>query len=176
MTQVLADPVKDDRRQLNLTDERVAAPTEEPAHTTSVVTVVHHEIAARGIAEQASTSLGLRHRLNLLGREVVLPHQAGAQVLGPRSLGVRPTPLTEALIPTSLVGLPVPTAAFVRARLAVGPQVLARLREGLKRQVLTTVCASLHAISMAYQHGNVWRLDQPCHADVLLELANRETP
>lgn len=172
MTQVLADPLKNHRSQLDLPNKRVAASAEEPADASCVVTVINHEVTIGGTTKQASTMLRLRHCVNLFGREVVLPHQARPEILRLRGLGVRSTPLAETLVAASLVRLSVSAAALVRARLAVGPEVLARLREGRKRQVSSAVRAALHVLSMTYRRDNVWHVDQPCHADVLLELAN----
>lgn len=174
MTQVLTDPIEDRWSHLDLADERVATPAQESANAAGVVTMIDHKSAVGRVTEQTSTLLRLGHDLDLLGGEVVLPHQAGAQVLRSGRLGIRPSPLSEALVPPGLVGLSVAAAALVRARLAVGAEVLSRLREGLKRQILTAVRASLHALSMTCQRGNVARFDQPCHADVLLEIANSE--
>ncbi|MFA5712349.1 MAG: hypothetical protein WDA30_27635 [Mycolicibacterium sp.] len=179
MTQVLANALDQEWHQLNLADDRVAAPAQESAHSAGVVAVVDYQVAVRRVAEQATPILRLAHGLDVLRRQPVLPHQPSAQILSPRSLGVGPTPFSEALVAPRLVRLPVLPAAFVRARLAVRAQVLARLRERGQRQILPTVGAParLHVFSLAWSRDSATQarrpLDQPCHADVLLEVANR---
>lgn len=175
MTGVLSHADQDRGVGLDPAQEGVAGWAQQPAHLAGAVVVVDEQIALNA-ADQAPAVLSDAHGRDVLGGESVLAHQACPQILGAGGLRVVRPPLSEPLVAPGLVVSPVPPTAFVGAWFAVGAHVLARLAERREGQVLLAVDAPLglsHDSSFAYQRGNVSDLDQPCHADVLLEIANR---
>lgn len=174
MTQILVDPAENDRSSLHLSNNGVTATTEEPSHATTVVAMVHNQIPVGGIAEKATPSLGVGHRTDLLRGQLVLPHQSRPEVASLGSLRISATPLSQALVTARFILLRVLPSSFIGAAFAIGPKVLARLRELIQRQRLAAAGAGLclHPFSMTCQRDIAFGLDKPCHADVLLELAN----
>ena len=174
MTRVLSHPHEDLRVRLDTTQERVAAGAQEAPHATRRVAVVDEQVALDA-ADQAAPILGNAHRLDVLRREPVLPFEACALILRAGRLGVRPTPLPETFVPASLVRLAVLPGALVRAGLAVGVAVSTRAMEVVDRLRLAAGRAPLHlrfhASSVAWPCDTV-QFDLPCHADVLLDIAN----
>lgn len=166
-------PVEDDRVCFNSTKERVARRAERTAHSPRRVAMVHEQFAFDA-ADQAPAILRSLHRRHIVGGEPVLAHIPGPEVLRSSSIGVGSTPFLKTLIASSLVFLRVLPRALVRAVLAVGPEVLARLTEAIDGKRLAAAGARLgrHRFSVACQRDNTRELGQPCHADVLLELAN----
>lgn len=172
MSEVLVNAVEDDRTLLNLTDQRIAAAAEQPAHSASLVTVVNHQRAIGRAAEEALAALGDGHRFDLVRRQPVLPHQPRAKITGPSGVRVAPAPFSKPLVAPLLISLRVLPGALIAAALAVRPQVPPGLRELVQGQRLAALGARLHAFSVTCRCDNARPLDQPCHADVLLELAN----
>lgn len=171
MTQVLDKTLDDQRRQFDLTHDRVAAAAQHAAHRARVVIVVDDELASGRVAEQAATTLRQAHRFDLGRREAVLPHEACADVLGPRGFGILPAPLTQTFVSTLAVRdavCPVPFAGALAA-LAAG---LAPVGVGGLGEISCADSAVQHESTLPRSTDT--RLDQPCHADVLLELANAE--
>lgn len=170
MTQVLADPIQDDWRQFDLPHDRVAAPAQQAANAAGLVMVVDDEVSRRRLTQQASAVLHFAHLLDLLRREVVLPTKACSEVLLPCSFGVATAPLSQTLVSPLAVRLTVFAVAAARAVTALGPGQPPRRELGVG-EVPAADTACSHASIMPCS-TNTRPLDQPCHADVLLKLAN----
>jgi hypothetical protein len=169
VVQVGADRVEQARGQLDLPDDGVAATTEHPPHAATYVAVVDNQDTPVRTTEQAPPTLGIDHRCGFLRSELVLPCEPSALVLRSRRLGVAPPPRSKALVPLGLVGLAVLTVPDAHARPALSsPTTPVRVR---RIGLFDLADSTDHVPSIARLHGTV---DQPCHADVLIELANRE--
>ena len=172
MTEVADQTLYQQRRHLDLADDRVATATQQATHSTCRVTVVHNQGASGRVAQEAATVLRLVHLVDLLGRESVLPLEPGTKVLLPSGLWIRPAPLTQAFISPLAVRLAVLAVAATRALAALTP-TQPPIGERIVRQIAGALLASGHAPIMP-RDTNTQALDQHCHADVLLELANAE--
>ena len=178
MGQVAVEVGEDVRSAFDLAQEGVARPTQQPPHAPSVVAVVDYQRSVGTLAEQAPPTLSGRHLVHLLRCEPVLPSQPRPLVLGFGGLRVPASPLSEAFVPSGLVGLRVRPTPLVRALLAVRAEVLARAAEvlgGLRLPAVNTRLR-LHLFSITVRRAGAGLLDAPCHADVLLELANALRP
>ena len=171
ITQVCAQSLHEQGRELYLTNDGVATATQKAAHATRRVAVVHDQGASRRVAQETATVLRLAHLIDLLGSEPVLARQSRPKVLLSSSLRVSPSPLSQTLVPPLAVGLSVVTIAATRAIAALAP-AQPPFGERFVRQVARALAAVGHA-SIMPRDTNTQALDQPCHADVLLELANR---
>jgi len=169
---VAADSIQDHRGRLDLADERIARSAEQPANASRCVAVVDNEHPAISVTEQAAAILSGPHSLDFGLSESVLRHECSSPVLRLGCLGVLPSPLTQPLVASHLVGLPVVPVPGADAPPAFSP-VAAPVRKGLIRHI-DRAHATDHVLSIARMHGMVTALDQPCHADVLLELANNQ--
>lgn len=163
---VVGQPIEHRRSLLDLTNDRVAASTKETAHAPVAMVMVEDQEPGRRPAEQATATLRDAHRFDLFGRHAVLAHEACPVVLGSSGVGVGSAPLTQAGIALGPVLRAVPPRSGIGAVPAIGPAVPARSREGGQREFAG-------AVGTAFRHAPIMPY-QPCHADVLLELANRE--
>lgn len=171
MIEVADQTLYQQRGHLDLPDDRVAAAAQQAAHSPRRVAVVHDQDARGGVTEKASAVLSLVHFVDLPRREPVLPLEPGAEVLLSGGLRVRPTPLSQSLIPPSTIRLSVLAIAAACA-LATLASSQSPIGERVGGQVSGALAAVGHASIMPC--GTTTRtLDKPCHADVLLELANR---
>lgn len=153
--------------------ERIAAWAQQAANVPTRVAVVH-EKGTLYPANQASPFLGLAHSFNVFRRQPILALQTGPKVFGLGCIRILSAPLAKALVAPIPVGLPILTGRLVPAVFAVGAKILTRLGEPFEGKGVAALRTSLHVFSMSYQRGNTQRrADLPCHADVLLELANR---
>ena len=172
MIEVAGQTLYQQRGHLDLPDDRVATAAQQAAHSPRRVAVVHDQDARGGVTEKASAVLRLVHFVGLLRREPVLPLEPGTEVLLSGGLRVRPTPLSQSLVPPLTIRLSIlaVAAACALATLATSQPPI---REGVGGQISGALSAVGHTSSMPC--GTITRtLDQPCHADVLLELANAE--
>ena len=174
MTEVADQTLYQQRRHLDLADDRVAAATQQATHSTCRVAVVHNQGASGRVAQEAATVLRLVHLVDLLGRESVLPLEPGTKVLLPGGFRVGLPPLPQALVPPLAVRLAVLAVAAARA-LAALASAQSPIGERIVGQVAGALPASDHT-SIMPRSTNTRALDQPCHADVLLALANRSEP
>ena len=172
MTEVADQTLYQQRRHLDLADDRVATATQQATHSTCRVTVVHNQGASGRVAQEAATVLRLVHLVDLLGRESVLPLEPGTKVFLPGGLRVGLPPFPQALVPPLAVRLAVLTVAATRALAALAP-AQPPIRECVVGKITGALLASGHAPIMP-RDTNTQALDQHCHADVLLELANAE--
>lgn len=172
MTGVLSHSQEDLGVRLNAPQERVAARAEHPPHPARFMAVIHEQFAL-GAAYQTPPFLCNAHRLDLVGSQPILTLESSAEILGSGRFGVRPTPLTQSSVSLLAILLAVAARYLIAARLAPGVEVLASRIELRSRLVCPALDAGLglHVPSLAW-HGQMAWLDQPCHADVLLELAN----
>lgn len=174
---VVSHPGKDASVRFNATKEGVATRAEQTPNSPRRVAVVDEQCAFNG-ANHASPHLGRSHCLHLFRSQAVLALQPGPCILSPGRIWIAQSPLPKPLIPSFLVGLPIFARPRVTAILAVGTQfgagAITRLCEPFFRETLGAHRACFHSRSIAVKHGSVcW--NQPCHADVLLELANGGT-
>jgi hypothetical protein len=169
MTEIVHEPSDQYRREFDLPHDRVAAATEQPANCSRLMVMVDDQIASRGVTEDAPTVLRLAHGVNLGGGESVLPHQPCAQILCPRSLGVRSAPLAKSLVPAPSVGDPVGAVPLASAGAALGPAAPPVGEVGIGKFAGADAAGEHDPIM---PRGTDTQPDQPCHADVLLELAN----
>ena len=170
MTQVCTQTLHDQGRKFDLPNDGVATAAQETAHATRRVTVVHDQGASGRVAQEAAAALCLVHLIDLLGSESVLALQPRPKVLSSSSLRIGLSPISQALVPPLAIGLSVVTVAAARAVAALG-SAHPPFRERLVRQVAIALPAASHAPIMP-RDTNTPTLDQPCHADVLLEIAN----
>jgi hypothetical protein len=171
VTQILAQALDQQRGLFHLTHDRVATPAQQAAYASGGVAVINDEIPTGGVAEKAATTLGLPHLFQVLGGQAVLPHEAGAQVFLPSGFRVRSAPCAQTFVPASFVCLSVLAVAAGRACAAL-PAFKTPLGELRVGQVLGAEAACRHQEIMS-RDTNTQPLDQPCHADVLLEIANQ---
>jgi hypothetical protein len=165
---VIRQPIHDRRCLLDLADDRVAASAEHSANQAGDVIMVHDQEACGQPANETTPVLGSTHRFHLVRSEAVLAHKSGSQICGLRCRRIGCAPSTKASVTPSAVLNPVAAASFIGAGTTVRTEVLPGLREGVYREVSVAVCAPLrHVAIMPYQ---------PCHADVLLELASGDHP
>lgn len=169
MTQIFHESTDQDRRKFNLANDGVAAAAQQPTNRARVMVVIDHQFARGRVTEQAPPTLRIAHRVNLGRRKPVLAHQSGAEILRLRGFRVVTSPFAEALVPTFPVGRPVLTVPRAHAHAALGPRTTPG-REGGFGELVGADSASDHVATMPC--GTDTPLDQPCHADVLLELAN----
>lgn len=156
------------RVRLHAAQEGVAGSAKHRAHHTAPVAVVNDERCFNG-ADSAAPFLGRRHSLHFRdGQAVVLP-QTFPLVNCARRIGVLRAPSSQTRVSRGAISRSIFRTSAVRARTAVRAPVAPRLRERRKRQGLFAVRAGSRV------HTNTIRqLDQPCHADVLLNLANKK--
>lgn len=86
MTQVCAQALDEQRRELDLPNDGVAAAAQKTAHATRRVAVVHDQGTSGRVAQEAVAVLRLVHLIDLLGSESVLSLQPRPKVLLPSSL------------------------------------------------------------------------------------------
>lgn len=154
---------------------------QQAANPTRYVAVVHKQVTLNA-ADQASTILRDSHCFNIFGCQPVLVFQAGAEVFGSGRIRVGSAPFSKSFVAASFVLLRVLASFGVAASLAVGAQTDAvlRARFGVLRQgqilMALTAWFSFHTASITCAHDTVSdeHADQECHADVLLEIANKE--
>lgn len=168
VVQVTHHPLEDRRGRFNLPNERVARTAEQATYPPRLVAVIHDEHPIPTVAEAASPALRLPHRLHLRLGEPVLRHEGSPAVFGPSGLRVLSPPLPKALVSSSLVGLAVLPVPVTHTRAALA-SLSAPVGERFGRLV-DGADTTDHLLSIVVMHG----IDQPCHADVLLELANAE--
>lgn len=174
---VLSHPHENLAVRFNPAQEGVAARTEQATHAPRCVAVVYEQ-ARFDATDQAPAALRLVHRLNVVGREAVLALEPGSDVLCSGRLGVLPAPFPESFIAASLVRLGVLPSRRIAALLAVRPSLTAVAVASTRKLIdwlrLFALRARLgfHIPSVTVRRDMVRRLDQPCHADLLLVLAN----
>lgn len=167
----VADKTLDDHGgQLDLPHDRVAAPAQQAPHTAGHMAMVDDEHAVNRVAQETPVALPGSQLIDLGRRQPVLAHQPSAQVLRASGSWIASPPLAQSLVPTLAVGGPV---------LAVPPARTAATLAPLPTPVRKRFVGLIDAANLAFHpqqpsavawHGS--KLDQPCHADVLLELAN----
>lgn len=150
---------------LDLTDDRVATPAQQAADSSAAVVMVEDQKSGGYHAEEAPPALPDPHRLDLLRGQLVLAHETRAPVFGTGSFGISSAPATQAGVASWSVLHAVSPRSGIRAVPAVGPDVPTGSGEGVDRKIL-------RAVGAAFGHAPIVP-HQPCHADVLLELANR---
>lgn len=170
MVQVVAQPFKDTGSQFDLAHNRVATTAEHPADAPGLVAVVNDERPGVGPAQQAPTPLSLDHGLDLGRHDLVLASEACPQILRPCGLRVAAPPFAQPFIPTLPIGLTVGTVPVADAGAALSAS-LTPVRESFVGTV-GLADSTDHQMSIA----RLPDMDQPCHADVLLEIANAEVP
>lgn len=166
---------------LDSAEECITTRAQQTPDPTRYVAVVHKQVTLN-TADQASTILCDSHCFNIFGRQPVLALQAGTEVFGSGRIRIGPAPFSKSFVAASFVLLRVLASLGIPASLAVGAQANAVLRARFgvlgQGQVLVTFAArfSFHVPSIAYARDTASgeHADQPCHADVLLEIANRE--
>lgn len=159
---------------LHTAKECVARGTQCTTHPPRRVAVVDEQVALDA-ADQAPTVLSVLHLVHLLRGQAILPLIPRAHVLFSGCFGIPATPLAKPRIPLLSVRLAVAARHLVAAWLAPGVEVLpcgVELRDRLVRLALDARLR-LHLSTLAWR-SHVALLDQPCHGDVLLELAAGE--
>ena len=172
MTEIPDQALYEQRRHFDLADDRVAAPAQQTAHSARRVAMIHDQGTSGGVAEKATAILRFVHLFNMLGRESVLPLEPGSEVFLPGGLRVGLPPFPQALVPPLAVRLAVLTVAATRALAALTP-AQPPIGERVVGKITGALLASGH-IPIMPRNTSTQPLDQPCHADVLLELANAE--
>lgn len=167
---VRPQPVEQSWSHLDLPYDGVTTSAEQAPHPLSVVAVVDHELAGAGLAEQALAALRLPHRHHLIWCEVILPGEPCPQVFSPRRIRVLSAPLAQPLVPAAPVGLSVSTVPVADTRTAFPASATPIGVIGIG--LIDATYPAGHFYSLARLHGMGLGLDSPCHADVLLELAN----
>jgi hypothetical protein len=172
MTQVLNQSTKQLWHQLDLAHDGVAASAEQPAHAAGRMAVINDQVAFGGAAQQAPTVLRRSHRLNLFWRELVLPHQSGSQILRFGQLRILASPLTKSFVTSCLIGLAILPISAAGADTALWsfPAPLAEF--GFIQAEPASLACQQHPSIVAWSRDITTDIDQPCHADVLIELAN----
>ncbi len=163
-THVLTHASEDVRIRFNPAQERIARRAKRPANRPGRMVVIHKQDADHS-ADETSIVLRVLQLNDLFRREAVLALAAGAQILRFRGLRILLSPLAQAFISSLSICQSVGAVPVARAVPAFRTP-LAPFREGRVRQFLGTDAACEHASSMPRDTS------QPCHADVLLELAN----
>ena len=174
MTQIFGQTVDQQRRQLDLSDNRVAAPAKKSTDAARLVAVINDECASGRVTQEASSILRFVHLVHLLRSEPVLPLQSRPKVLRPGGLRVGSAPLSQSFVPALAVRLAVLSVAATRA-LSTLSSLKAPIRESIIGQIAGALAATGHALIMQ-RNTNTRPLDQPCHADVLLAIANGGDP
>lgn len=167
---------------LDPAEECITTRAQQAADATRYVAVVHKQVTLN-TADQASTTLCDSHCFNIFGCQPVLALQAGTEVFGSGRIRIGPAPFSESFVAASFVLLRVLASLGVPAPLAIGAQTnsVLRARFGVlgQWQVLVAFAASfsshVSSIACARDTASGEHADQPCHADVLLEIANGET-
>jgi len=162
---VIGHPLEDAAVSFNTSEERVATGAQQAANMASNVAMIHEQIALN-VADQAPAVLGLAHGFNIFGGQPILSLESGAKILGLRGFGVGHAPFPQSLIATFTVALPVFTVAFARAIATFGT-LPTPVGEGVIGEFAGALTASSHVSIMPRNTDT-----QPCHADVLLEIAN----
>ena len=131
------------------------------------MTMINYKTDIATFADQTATLLTAIHRLDFFRRQTIRTGQTGAQVFSAGRFWILASPFPQPIVAFGFVRLTVLAASLIRTFLAVRAEILARFGKFSKRQGAMTIYANLcvHRLSIAY-------LDQPCHADVLLGLAN----
>lgn len=171
---VITEPFEDHRSDLDLADQCVAAPTQQPTNTTGLVAVVNDQQPVERIAEETPSALRDSHCLDLVRGQSVLPHESRTEILGLGCIGILTPPLSEPFVALRSVVSAVLAVPAAHTRPAF-PALPTPLGEGFSELVRLADSAD-HSPSIALLHGTAFGLDQPCHADVLIELANEVTP
>lgn len=173
MTEILNQAGNEQRRQLDLADDGIAAATEQSANHARFMVVIHYKVSRIRGAEQTSTTLQFPHRIDLGWRQAVLLHEPSAEILLLGSAWIGPAPFAQSLIAALSIGLTVLAIACARA-LATDAAMATPFGEHADVKITgASGTGNCHASSVARSRGNARRhADQPCHADVLLELAN----
>lgn len=172
MTQVCRQSLDDRRRPFDLSDDGVARAAQQSSNAPRVVAVVDHQRSVQRVAQETATVLGRAHLINLGRREPVLAHQSSADVFLSRSLRVGPAPLAQPFVPTISIRLAVLAVALARAVSADLPLNAPRGELLGRQSALARLARNRHASIIAPTGDTSTPLDEPCHADVLLELAN----
>jgi hypothetical protein len=168
--EVIMHSWQDRRVRLDAPQESVARPTEHLPNDTASVAVIDNE---RGLdrADSASPALCSIHGLNFGHGQSIVLSQPLALIDRAGSGGVRGAPPSEALVSLGSIACCVFRAPAVRAGAAVRAPVAPRFGERRERQSLFAVRADA-----CVHNDTIHQHDQPCHADVLLELANTTPP
>lgn len=103
MSHVVGKAFQDRRSQLDLPNDRVAAPAKHPSHKTRLVVMVNNQLTRYRVAKQTAAALHRPHLLNILRRQVVLPPEPCAEILGAGRLWVGTTPSAKSRIPLAVV-------------------------------------------------------------------------
>ena len=164
---VLAHADEDVGVRFDAAQERVARRAECSANGTRPMVVVHEQVAGYA-ADQAPTVLRGLEVIYLLGRQTVLALVAGAQILRLRGIGILPAPFTQTLVAPFTVGYAVGAVPSARAFPTFGA-LLPPLGEVPVWEFAGAEAARHHGSTMP---RGTDMLEQPCHADVLLELAD----
>ena len=170
MTQVRAQSLHEQGREFDLPNDGVATAAQKAAHSTCGVAVVHDQRAGGRVAQETPAVLRLVHPIDLLWGESVLALQSRPKVLPSSSFGVIPSPLSQSFVPPLAIGLSVVTVAATRAVAAL-PTTEPPFGESLVGEFARALSAIGHA-SIMPRDTNTRPLDAPCHADVLLDIAN----
>lgn len=172
MVEISAQPRKDGWRKFNLPHYGIAASAEQAPNPTRCVAMVNNEIAVVAPTKQTAATLLLAKSGNLRGGQAVFPDEPSAQIFCPGRIRIGSPPFAQSLISPLAIGGPVGAVSFPYAKSALPPgQPVSRVLGGIP---IHSTNSAIHRVksSTAAWHGV--GLDQPCHADVLLELANRE--
>lgn len=160
---------------LHTAEECVARRAQRTAHAPRRVTVVDEQVTLHA-TYQAAPILGVLHLGHLPRGQAILPLVPRACVLFSGCVGIPATPLAKPRIPLLAIRLAVAARRLIAARFTPRIEVLPRgveLRDWLLRLAID---ARLHLhLSILAWRGHMALLDQPCHADVLLEIANSTT-
>ena len=166
---IATNRVKQVWMQFDLSNDRVATTAQQAAHFLGTMAVIHNEQPGRRSAEETPVALFSPHYGNVLRPHAVFSLESRPKVFGFSRARIIPPPASQSLIALLLVLLCIDATTIVRACLAVRPEVCARLREFGKGFALLAGSTLFHLSSITQSHDI---LDQPCHADVLLEIAN----
>ena len=174
MVQVVRQAIQEHGRKFDLSNDRVAAPAQQPAHSTGHMAVVNDQLAIRGVAQQAAVALLGAELVDLRGCEAVLAHEARSEVLGSRCVGIASAPLAETLVSPRAV-----RGSVLAIPLADARSTLATPQPPVRELGLLSLDLANPALHVAQHSAVAWHgstLDQPCHADVLLDLVNEAVP
>lgn len=168
---VVAHAIEDVGVRFDAPEKGVAGRAERASNRPSGVAVVHEKVAL-DTADQTTAVLRFLHGVDVLRGEAVLALVTGAEILGLRSLGIGAPPRTKsrvALLPVGRAVLAVAETCALSALSSAEPPI----RERIVRQFARALAALGHT-STVPRNTDMQVLDQPCHADVLLEIANQE--
>lgn len=164
--EVIVHSGQDHRVRFHAAKESVAGAAEHLPNCAALVAMIDYE---RGLnsTDGASTVLGRCHRFDFRYGQPVMLLQPLTQIDRASGVRVSRAPTTQPLVALRAIAGRIFGTAAVRTVATVRSPVATRFSERREWQSLSAIRAGsrVHA-------GTLHQQDQPCHADVLLELAN----